>query len=195
MAPALLVLAAGMSSRYGGSSKQTDSMGPHGETLLDYSVFDAKRAGFGRIVFVIRREDEAAFRERVVSRLAPHLPVALAYQEMTDLPAGFTLSTTRTKPWLTLPEPKKPGAVTLITTRCSGTLSSMNCDMRSMYRSIPSKLVPSGMDICIRNWLRSSIGDSSDFRLPPIFQMMKKQPNNTGSASQRSRMKPLSSQW
>lgn len=97
--PTLLILAAGMSSRYGGGSKQTDAMGPCGETLLDYSVFDAKRAGFGRIVFVIRREDEAAFRERVVSRLAPHLPVALAFQEMTDLPAGFTLSTARTKPW------------------------------------------------------------------------------------------------
>jgi dTDP-glucose pyrophosphorylase len=97
--PTLLILAAGMSSRYGGGSKQTDAMGPHGETLLDYSVFDAKRAGFGRIVFVIRREDEAAFRERVVSRLESHLPVALAYQEMTDLPAGFAVPAGRTKPW------------------------------------------------------------------------------------------------
>jgi dTDP-glucose pyrophosphorylase len=97
--PTLLILAAGMSSRYGGGSKQTDAMGPYGETLLDYSVYDAKRAGFGRIVFVIRREGEAAFRERVVSRLEPHLPVALAYQEMTDLPAGFSLAGSRTKPW------------------------------------------------------------------------------------------------
>jgi len=97
--PALLILAAGMSSRYGGGSKQTDAMGPCGETLLDYSVYDAKRAGFGRIVFVIRREGEAVFRERVVSRLEPHLPVALAYQEMTDLPAGFALPANRAKPW------------------------------------------------------------------------------------------------
>ena len=67
--PTLLILAAGMSSRYGGGSKQTDVMGPGGETLLDYSVFDALRAGFWRIVFVIRREGEAVFRERVVSRL------------------------------------------------------------------------------------------------------------------------------
>lgn len=88
-----------MSSRYGGGSKQTDAMGPCGETLLDYSVYDAKRAGFGRIVFVIRRENDAAFRERVVSRLEPHLPVALAFQEMTDLPAGFALPAGRTKPW------------------------------------------------------------------------------------------------
>ena len=99
MAPALLVLAAGMSSRYGGSSKQTDSMGPHGETLLDYSVFDAKRAGFGRVVFIMRREGEAVFRERVVSRLEPHLPVALVYQDITDLPAGFSIPAGRTKPW------------------------------------------------------------------------------------------------
>lgn len=98
-APALLILAAGMSSRYGGTSKQTDGMGPSGETLLDYSVYDAKRAGFGRIVFVIRREGEAAFREKVVSRLEPHLPVALVYQEMMDLPAGFTPPADRQKPW------------------------------------------------------------------------------------------------
>ncbi|HWB04551.1 MAG TPA: nucleotidyltransferase [Verrucomicrobiales bacterium] len=97
--PALLILAAGMSSRYGGGSKQTDAMGPSGETLLDYSVYDAKRAGFGRIVFIIRREGEATFREKVVSRLEPHIPVALVYQEMTDLPTGFTPPPDRQKPW------------------------------------------------------------------------------------------------
>ncbi len=99
VAPTLLILAAGMSSRYGGGSKQTDAMGPHGETLLDYSVYDAKAAGFGRIVFVIRREGEAAFRERVVSRLEPHIPVALVYQDMKDLPEGFAFPGDRVKPW------------------------------------------------------------------------------------------------
>ena len=99
MKPTLLVLAAGMSSRYGGHSKQTDHMGPHGETLLDYSVFDALRAGFGRVVFIIRREAGAAFRERVVGRLEPHLRVALVYQDMADLPGGFTVPPGRTKPW------------------------------------------------------------------------------------------------
>lgn len=99
MKPALLVLAAGMSTRYGGGSKQTDAMGPNGETLLDYSVFDAKRAGFGRVVFIIRREGEAVFRERVVSRLEPHLPVALVYQDIADIPEPFTLPASRTKPW------------------------------------------------------------------------------------------------
>lgn len=99
VAPTLLILAAGMSSRYGGGSKQTDAMGPCGETLLDYSVYDAKKAGFGRIVFVIRRGDEAAFRERMVARLEPHIPVALAYQDMTDLPEGFAFPGDRQKPW------------------------------------------------------------------------------------------------
>lgn len=98
-APTLLVLAAGMSSRYGGESKQTDAMGPHGETLLDYSVFDAIRAGFGRVVFIIRREAEAVFRERVVARLEPHLPVDLVYQDIADLPSGFSLPPGRSKPW------------------------------------------------------------------------------------------------
>ncbi len=98
-APALLVLAAGMSSRYGGQSKQTDQMGPGGETLLDYSVFDARRAGFGRVVFIIRREAEGLFRERVVSRLEPHLPVALVYQDLDDLPGGLVRPASRVKPW------------------------------------------------------------------------------------------------
>ncbi len=88
-----------MSSRYGGASKQTDAMGPQGETLLDYSVYDAKRAGFGRVVFIIRKEGEAAFRERVVSRLAPHLPVELCFQELEDLPAGHSCPVDRVKPW------------------------------------------------------------------------------------------------
>ncbi len=97
--PTLLVLAAGMSTRYGGTSKQTDGMGPQGETLLDYSVADAKRAGFGRVVFVIRKEAEGAFRAAVVTRLEKILPVDLAYQDLQDLPAGFHCPPERTKPW------------------------------------------------------------------------------------------------
>ncbi len=99
VAPTLLILAAGMSSRYGGGSKQTDAMGPDGETLLDYSVYDAKAAGFGRIVFVIRREDEAVFRERAVSRLERHIPVALAFQDLMDLPDDLAFPAGREKPW------------------------------------------------------------------------------------------------
>lgn len=97
--PALLVLAAGMSSRYGGKSKQTDGMGPADETLLDYSVFDALAAGFSRVVFIIRREGESEFRDRVVRRLEPHLPVDLVFQDPNDLPEGFSTPDTRQKPW------------------------------------------------------------------------------------------------
>lgn len=88
-----------MSSRYGGQSKQTDGMGPRGETLLDYSVFDALRAGFGRVVFIIRRETEDVFRERVVRRLERRLPVSLVFQDGGDLPPGFTAPAERSKPW------------------------------------------------------------------------------------------------
>jgi dTDP-glucose pyrophosphorylase len=97
--PTLLVLAAGMSTRYGGTAKQTDGMGPQGETLLDYSVYDAVRSGFGRVVFVIRRESEFPFREKVVQHLEPHVKVDLAFQELTDLPEGFTTPVERKKPW------------------------------------------------------------------------------------------------
>ncbi len=98
MTPALLVLAAGMGSRYGGL-KQLDSMGPHGETMMDYAIFDALRAGFGRVVFVIRRDFEEPFREQVLSRYRDRLDVSYCFQDMDALPAGFTRPADRTKPW------------------------------------------------------------------------------------------------
>ncbi|MEO1236493.1 MAG: sugar phosphate nucleotidyltransferase [Planctomycetota bacterium] len=94
----LLVLAAGMGSRYGGL-KQIDRFGPHGETIVDYSVYDALRAGFGRVVFVIRREFEDAFRRTVGDRYERHLDVGYAYQELDALPAGHDLPAGREKPW------------------------------------------------------------------------------------------------
>ena len=94
----LLVLAAGMGSRYGGL-KQLDEVGPSGETVMDYSVFDAMRAGFDRVVFVIRREIEEAFRAAIGSRYADRIEVAYAFQEMNDLPGGFTVPEGRVKPW------------------------------------------------------------------------------------------------
>lgn len=97
-APTLLILAAGMGSRYGGL-KQLDPMGPDGETMLDYAVRDARAAGFGKVVFVIRRDFEIAFREQVGSRAQELLPVDYAFQEMHDLPAPFTAPDGRTKPW------------------------------------------------------------------------------------------------
>jgi hypothetical protein len=98
MKPTLLILAAGMGSRYGGL-KQIDPMGPSGETLLDYSVFDAVRAGFGRVVFVIRPDFERDFRERVLSRFVGRIDADCVFQTLDRLPPGFTLPEGRTKPW------------------------------------------------------------------------------------------------
>ena len=98
MKPTLLILAAGMGSRYGGL-KQIDPMGPNGETVLDYSVFDALRAGFGKVVFVIRRDFEDVFKKQVGAKFDQRIPVEYAFQDMTDLPAGFTVPEGRTKPW------------------------------------------------------------------------------------------------
>ncbi len=98
MKPTLLVLAAGMGSRYGGL-KQIDPVGPAGETVLDYSVYDARRAGFGRVVFVIRRDIEAPFKESVGARFAGKLDVGYAFQELAMVPPGFSVPAERQKPW------------------------------------------------------------------------------------------------
>lgn len=94
----LLVLAAGMGSRYGGL-KQLDQLGPNGEIMMDYSVFDAIRSGFTRAVFVIRRDFEAEFRERVGKRYSGHIKVEYAFQDKNDLPGNFKLPEGREKPW------------------------------------------------------------------------------------------------
>ena len=98
MAPTLLVLAAGMGSRYGGL-KQIDPVGPSGETMLDYAVFDAIRAGFARVVFVVRKEFEGAFRSAVTAKYAGRIEVELVYQSLDDLPPGFDVPAGREKPW------------------------------------------------------------------------------------------------
>ena len=94
----LLVLAAGMGSRYGGL-KQLEPVGPNGETLLDYSVFDAVRAGFGKIVFVIRRDFADVFRAQIGAKYAGRVAVDYVFQALDDLPAGFAAPTERQKPW------------------------------------------------------------------------------------------------
>ena len=94
----LLILAAGMGSRYGGL-KQIDPVGLNGETIIDYSVYDAIRAGFDRLVFVIRRDIEAAFRENVGARFERVMAVDYVFQDLDRLPAGFTPPPARTKPW------------------------------------------------------------------------------------------------
>jgi len=96
--PTLVILAAGMGSRYGGL-KQMDAMGPNGEAVIDYSVFDAIRAGFGKVVFIIRRDFEQAFRDFVDARFANAIPVEYVYQELGDLPDGYDCPAGREKPW------------------------------------------------------------------------------------------------
>jgi len=98
MKPTLVVLAAGMGSRYGGL-KQMDPMGPNGETVLDYSVFDAIRAGFGKVVFVIREDFAEAFKKGVGARFANKIEVDYVFQKLDDLPEGFNVPDGREKPW------------------------------------------------------------------------------------------------
>lgn len=98
MKPTLLVLAAGMGSRYGGL-KQLDGLGPHGETIMDYSIYDALRAGFGKVVFVIRKDIEKEFREKILSKYEGHIAVETVFQAIDNLPAGFICPADRTKPW------------------------------------------------------------------------------------------------
>ena len=98
MKPTLVVLAAGMGSRYGGL-KQVDPVGPSGEAILDYSVFDAIRGGFGKVVFIIRHDFEAEFKEKVGKKYEGHIAVDYCYQDLNDLPPPYKFPEGRTKPW------------------------------------------------------------------------------------------------
>ncbi len=98
MKPTLFVLAAGMGSRYGGL-KQLDGLGPNGETIMDYSIYDAVKAGFGKIVFVIRKSFEADFRELVVNKFKNIIDVEIVFQDISNVPAGSTYNADREKPW------------------------------------------------------------------------------------------------
>jgi hypothetical protein len=98
MRPTLFVLAAGLGSRYGGL-KQMDGVGPSGETIMEYSVYDAIQTGFGKVVFVIRHSFDEEFREFVNARFAKDISVDIVYQEITDLPDGYSPNPEREKPW------------------------------------------------------------------------------------------------
>jgi len=98
MKPTLFILAAGMGSRYGGL-KQIDGLGPNGETIMDYSVYDALRAGFGKIVFVIRKDFEADFRKVVLSKYEDKVPCEVCFQSLDKVPEGCTYNEERQKPW------------------------------------------------------------------------------------------------
>lgn len=98
MKPTLFVLAAGMGSRYGGL-KQLDQLGPQGQTIMDYSIYDAIKAGFGKVVFVIRKDFEQDFRDKVLSKYEGHIPVEVVFQSVDKLPEGYVCPSDRTKPW------------------------------------------------------------------------------------------------
>ena len=98
MKPTLVLLAAGMGSRYGGL-KQLDTLGPNGETIMDYSIYDAIQAGFGKIVWIIRKDFEEDFRKQVLSKYEGKIPCELCFQALDSLPKGFTVPEGRVKPW------------------------------------------------------------------------------------------------
>ncbi|WP_346859821.1 sugar phosphate nucleotidyltransferase [uncultured Draconibacterium sp.] len=98
MKPTLLILAAGMGSRFGGL-KQVEPVGPNGEAIIDYTIYDAMRAGFGKVVFIIRESFADAFKEKFETKLAGKIDVEYVFQELDKLPEGFTLPEGREKPW------------------------------------------------------------------------------------------------
>ncbi len=98
MKPTLLILAAGMGSRFGGL-KQVEPIGPNGEAIIDYSIYDAIKAGFGKVVFVIRESFAEAFKEKFEAKLQGKIEVGYVYQELDNLPEGFSLPEGREKPW------------------------------------------------------------------------------------------------
>src|SRR5687768_10985198 len=98
VSPALVIMAAGMATRYG-SLKQLDQFGPSGETIIDYSVYDAIRAGFGKVIFVIRKSIVADFEAALLQKFSDKIAVDYVLQELNVLPEGFTVPENRTKPW------------------------------------------------------------------------------------------------
>jgi NDP-sugar pyrophosphorylase family protein len=141
----LLVLAAGMGSRYGGL-KQIDPVGPNGETIIDYSVYDALRAGFNRIVFVIRHDIEGPFREAIGSRFEGRAPVEYVFQELDKLPPGFNVPTGRTKPWGTA------HAILMAEQAIQGPFAAINADDfygRNSYRLLASQLATGDGDFAM----------------------------------------------
>lgn len=96
--PVLVILAAGMGSRYGGL-KQIDTVGSNGESIIDFSIYDAHEAGFEKVVLIIRKEHEEAFRKSLTDKVSQHLEVEFAYQDLKDIPEGYTVPEGREKPW------------------------------------------------------------------------------------------------
>ena len=96
--PVLVIMAAGMGSRYGGL-KQIDPVDKEGQIIMDFSIYDAKQAGFEKVVFIIKKENENDFREAIGNRIEKFMDVAYAYQDINNIPAGFSVPEGRVKPW------------------------------------------------------------------------------------------------
>ena len=157
--PTLVVLAAGIGSRYGGL-KQIEAVGPSGEIVIDYSVFDAIGAGFGKLLFVIRREIEDTFKSVIEPHFAGRIPIEYAYQELNDVPAGFTLPQGRTKPWGT------GHAVYACRRACREPFAVINADDfygRTSFKLLAGKLgqlPPAGNRYCLVAFiLRNTLSD------------------------------------
>ena len=99
MKTTLIIMAAGIGSRFGGGIKQLAKMGPNGEIIMDYSIYDAKEAGFDKVVFIIRKDIEKEFKEVIGNRIQNYMDVEYVFQDINDLPEGFTCPEGRTKPW------------------------------------------------------------------------------------------------
>lgn len=99
MGTTLVIMAAGIGSRFGGGIKQLEKMGPNGEIIMDYSIYDAKQAGFDKVVFIIRRDIEQDFRKIIGNRIGQQIEVDYVFQELSDVPEGFCVPEGRMKPW------------------------------------------------------------------------------------------------
>jgi NDP-sugar pyrophosphorylase family protein len=154
--PTLLVLAAGMGSRYGGL-KQIDPVGPAGETIIDYSIFDALRAGFGKLVFVIRKDIEQQFREIVGARFEKRVAVDYVFQALEDIPPRFTVPAGRTKPWGTTQ------AILLAADAIHEPFAAINADDfygADGYRSLAGHLTSGSADYAMVGFvLRNTLSD------------------------------------
>ena len=143
MKTTLVVMAAGIGSRFGGGIKQLEPVGPSGEIIMDYSIHDALEAGFDKIVFIIRKDLEKDFKEIIGNRIEKIAEVAYAYQELTALPEGFEIPQGRTKPWGT------GQAVLSIKGLVDGPFAVINADdyygkecFQNMHRYMTEKMDP-----------------------------------------------------
>ena len=150
----LVVMAAGIGSRYGGGIKQLEPVGPNGEIIMDYSIYDAVKAGFNKIVFIIRKDLEKDFREIIGNRIEKICKVEYAFQELDDLPEGFEKPKDRTKPWGT-------GQAVL---SCKGIVNEpfvvINADdyygknaFKSVYKFLSEKSDKNDFDFCMAGFV------------------------------------------